>query len=262
MSRRDVIYFVHEHYLPDRIIVSAAGNLIHEDFVAQVRDAYWRLIGQSRQIERTPPEYRSGLTLEYMPVSQSYFSMGIRARSYTDPDRYYMHILNNILGGGISSRLFRRLREEHGIVYHINSEYHAYRDDGMLVVEGCTAPEKILTVLEMIYDEIGRLTTAEPIGEEELWKAKMHIRGQHLISGESTNIRMNRLAVQELYFGRHLLEEDIITAIDTVDIRKLQLFAEEFLHEALDQAAIAVVGPEITVELKSSIIDRLNLCSH
>ena len=245
LTREDVIYFVHEHYLPDRIIVAAAGNLNHADFVAQVRDAYWRLIGQSRPATGKSPKYQPGLTLEHMPVSQSYFTLGIRACPYGDPDRYNMHFLNNILGGGISSRLYRRLREKHGIVYHINSEYHAYRDDGMLIVEGSTAPESTQQVLEMVFDEIWKLGSAkDPINEEELWKTKMHIRGQHLISGESTNTRMNRLAVQEFYFGRCLPDEEILTAIDSVDIGKLQDLADKVLPKALSQVAITIVGPE------------------
>ncbi len=245
LTREDVIYFVHEHYLPDRIIVAAAGNLNHADFVAQVRDAYWRLIGQSRPATGKSPKYQPGLNLEHMPVSQSYFTLGIRACPYGDPDRYNMHFLNNILGGGISSRLYRRLREKHGIVYHINSEYHAYRDDGMLIVEGSTAPESTQQVLEMVFDEIWKLGSAkDPINEEELWKTKMHIRGQHLISGESTNTRMNRLAVQEFYFGRCLPDEEILTAIDSVDIGKLQDLADKVLPKALSQVAITIVGPE------------------
>ena len=84
----------------------------------------------------------------------------------------------------------------------------------------------------------------DPINEEELWKTKMHIRGRHLISGESTNTRMNRLAVQEFYFGRCLPDEEILTAIDSVDIGKLQDLADKVLPKALSQVAIAIVGPE------------------
>ncbi len=259
MAREDVIYFVHEHYLPDRMIVAAAGNLDHEDFVAQVRDAYWRLIGQSQPIARKTPRYRSEMRLAHMPVSQAYFSLGIRVCPYTDPDRYGLHILNNILGGGISSRLFRRLREKHGIVYHINSEYHAYRDDGMLVIEGSTAPEKILQVLDMVFDEFWKLISAEdPLNEEEIWKAKMHIRGQHLISGESTNTRMSRLAVQELYFGRQLSDDEILTEIEKVNSLNLQSLTDNVLPDAMRQAAIAIVGPEADDRFRSLAIERLS----
>jgi len=258
LTREDVIYFVHEHYLPDRIIVAAAGNVDHDDFVAQVRDAFWRMMGQSQPATRSVPVYQSGVTVEHAPVSQVYFSLGIRLCPYADPDRYGFHLLNNILGGGISSRLFRRVREERGLVYYISSEYHAYCEDGMLVVEGCTAPGNILQVLDIVCNELWKLISAkEPVDEEELWKAKMHIRGQHLISGENTNTRMNRLATQELYFGRNIPDEEILAEIDAIGVKKLQSLADEVLRNALSQATIAVVGPEAPDHYQISSIKKL-----
>ena len=258
MTREDVIYYVHEHYTPDRIIVAAAGNVDHEDFVAQVRDAFWRMMGKNLPVAKATPVFHSGVVLENMPVSQVYFSLGIRAYPYADPGRYGMHVLSNILGGGISSRLFRRVRESRGLVYHIGSEYHAYRDDGMLVVEGCAAPDNILQVLELVMDELWKLISAEePINEEELWKAKMHIRGQHLISGENTNTCMNRLASQELYFGRHIPDEDILGQIDQVQFQNLQCLADDILYEGFNQMAVAVVGPEDPDRYQFSSIQNL-----
>jgi predicted Zn-dependent peptidase len=258
LTREDVIYFVNEHYLPNRIIVSAAGNINHDDFVAHVRDAFWRMMGRNQPEAHSIPNYQSGVTVEHVPVSQVYFALGLRLRPYADPDRYGFHLLNNILGGGISSRLFRRVREKCGLVYHISSEYHAYCDDGMLVIEGCTAPENTQQVLHMILDELSKLISAkEPVDEEELWKAKMHIRGQHLISGENTNVRMNRLAAQEFYFQRHIPDEEILTEIDSIHVQKLQSLADEVLREALSKATVAVVGPEANNHYQVSSIKKL-----
>ena len=258
LTRDDVIYFVNEHYLPNRIIVSAAGNINHDDFVAHVRDAFWRMMGRNQPEAQSIPNYQSGVIVEHVPVSQVYFALGLRLRPYADPDRYGFHLINNILGGGISSRLFRRVREKCGLVYHISSEYHAYCDDGMLVVEGCTAPENTQQVLHMVLDELSKLISAkEPVDEEELWKAKMHIRGQHLISGENTNVRMNRLATQEFYFQRHIPDEEILTEIDSIQVQKLQSLADEILREALSQATVAVVGPEAHNHYQVSSIKKL-----
>ena len=258
LTREDVIYFVYEHYLPDRLIVAAAGNVDHRDFVAQVRDAFWRMIGKSQPATAAMPVYRAGVTLVPMPVSLTYFSLGIRACPYAHPDRYKLHVLNNILGGGISSRLHRRLRENRGLVYHIGSEYHAYRNDGMLVIEGSTTPENIQSAISLVVDEIRKLTSAdEPITEEELWKAKMHIRGQHLISGENTNTRMSRLAVQELYFGRQFPDDEILAEIDAIHVEKLHSLANEVLADALSRSAIAVVGPEAPNLYQKSTIEGL-----
>src|SRR5262249_31029249 len=152
---------------------------------------------------------------------------------------------DNVLGGGLSSRLFRAIREERGLVYDIGSEYHAYRDDGLLVIRGSTAPEHLLQVLGLTFVELGRLATWEcPVEEEELWKAKMHLSGQHVLGAENTHTRMSRLATQEFYFGQYLPAGEILAALEAVDGRALRRLAEESLVEALAQASVVVVGPE------------------
>ena len=258
VTREDIIYFVHEHYLPDRLIIAAAGNVEHEDFVAQVRDALWRMLGQSEPTVSARPEYQAGVTLEHMPVSQAYFSLGIRAYPYAHPDRYGLHVLNNVLGGGISSRLFRRIREERGLVYDISSEYHAYRDDGLLVIEGSTPPKYLIPVLGLTLVELWKLASAdEPVDEEELWKAKMQIRGQHLIASENAHTRMSRLATQELYFGRQIPSDEILAQIEALDGQILQRLANEALVDALRQVTIAVVGPKVPQHYSASSIEEL-----
>ena len=258
LTREDIIYFVHKHYLPNRIIIAAAGNLEHSDFVAQVRDFFWSIMGVSKPTDNGLPTYHSGVTIEHSSVSQAYFSLGVRAFPYAHPDRYGLHLLNAILGGGISSRLYRRMREERGLVYEIASQYHAYEDDGVLVIEGSTTPEYLMQVLGLTLVELWKLSTLdEPADEEELWKTKMQIRGQNMISGEITSTRMSQLATQELYFGRHITANEIIGEIDAVDNRMLKRMAKESLIESLKQAAVAVVGPSAPEYYSVSSIENL-----
>jgi predicted Zn-dependent peptidase len=260
-----VIYFVHRHYLPDRLIIAAAGNVEHQDFVAQVRDAFWRMLGQSHadanpgeSAVSTRPRHQAGVAVEHRPVSQAYFSLGFRTYPYAHPHRYALHVLNSVLGGGISSRLFRRIREERGLVYHITSEYHAYRDDGMWIVEGSTSPEYLMPVLGLTLAELGKLITAdEPIDDEELWKAKMQIRGQHLIAAEDAHTRMSRLITQEFYFGRYIPSDEILAQIEAVDGQMLQSLADEALVDALRQVTIAIVGPEAPQHYSVSSLEAL-----
>jgi predicted Zn-dependent peptidase len=258
LMREDVIYFFHERYLPNRMTIAAAGNVEHEDFVAQVRDAFWRMLGEAPAPTHVAPTHRDGVVVEPMPVSQAYFSMGIPVYPYAHPDRYGLHVLNNVLGGGISSRIFRRIRDERGMVFDIGSEYHAYRDAGMLVVEGSTAPEYLISVLALTLVEMWKLFTGdEPIGEEELWKAHMQIRGQHLIAAESTHTCMSRLTTQMFYFGHHIPSGEILDEIEAVDHTMLQRMAEETLVDALRQVTVAVVGPEAPEAYSRSAIEEL-----
>ena len=268
LTREDVIYFVHEQYLPERMIIAAAGNVEHDDFVSQARDAFWRMLGQYdpaltflpfwRRVKGDRPIFKSGIALEHMPVSQVYFSLGLRAHPYAHPDRYALHVISSLLGGGISSRLFRRIREERGLVYDINSEYHAYADDGLLLVEGSTAPEYIMQVLGLTLNELWKLLTGEdPIDEEELLKATMHIRGQHMIASENTNTRMSRLATQELYFGRYIPGEEVLKKIEAVDTRLLERIGNEALTGMPEQMTIAVIGPETPEHYNTTAIEEI-----
>lgn len=257
-TREDLIYFMHQHYVPDRVIIAAAGQVEHQDFVAQVRDMFWRMLGTSERTTLKPPEFRAGLTIEPMSVSQAYFSLGIPVYPYAHPHRYGMHVLNNILGGGISSRLFRAIREERGLVYNISSEYHAYRDSGMWVIEGSTTPEYLAPVLGLTLVELWTLVSGEkPVDKEELWKAKMQIRGQHMLASEETYTRMSRLATQALYLGRYICPNEILEKIEAVDGEALQHLAEESLIAALPQLAAAVVAPEAPEHYTYSSIEEL-----
>lgn len=257
LTRDDVVNFFRSNYLADRICIAAAGNVEHEDFVAQAEDAFWRMDGKSlpRKIEKT--KFNPGITIEHLPLSQVYFSIGIRAFSYAHRQRYNVHVANKILGGGISSRLFRRIREERGLVYDISSEYHAYRADGLIVVEASTSPDYFMDVITLTLTEIYNMFSGrQPIDDDELWKAKMQIRGQHLISSESSHTQMSRLATQELYFSNHISSEEILKAIDEITAETVKKVLDT-LRPTLSNTAISVVGPNAPDHYDESTLDSL-----
>jgi predicted Zn-dependent peptidase len=245
LTRDDIVNFVDAHYLPQRLIAAAAGNIEHHDFVAQVQDAFWPMLGDPKPSWRRPLEYQSGVAVAHMPVSQAYFSIGLKAHPFAHPDRYGLHIFNKILGDGISSRLFRRIREDQGLVYEIGSHYHAYRDGGLLVIEGSTKPEYFQHVLAQTLDALSQLVIGhDPVQSEELVRAKNQIKGQHLIASEDTNTRMSRLATQELYFGHYISMEDILAQIEKIDVQYLKDITQKSLTQNLDKISVAVVGPK------------------
>ena len=243
LTREDAIYFIHRVFMPNRMILAAAGPIEHEDFVAQARDAFWRLEGHVDWPEPGPAKHRGGLVIAHRELSQVYFSLALPAPSFVHPGRYAFHVLDRVLGGGISSRLFRHVREEAGLVYDIGTDYHAYRDGGMLVVEGSTAPEHLVEVLGKTLEIIGDLVCGNvPIDEDEFLRAKAQLRAQQLI-GSSTYTSMSRLATQELYFGRSLGGE-VLDGIEAVQLEDVQGIAEEFFDVANGSPTLAVVGPE------------------
>ena len=262
----DVRGFVRRHYTPDRIIIAAAGNVEHESLVEQIRDGFWRLSGShpARRAQRS--RFRSGVMLDQSPVSQAYFAIGLEAPAYCAADRYRLFLLNSVLGGGMSSRLFRKLREERGLVYGISSELHAYRNAGAWVIEGSTAPEHLAAVVALAILELQQLATFEvPIDEEELWTAKMQVRGQHLLSADNAHTRMSRLATQELYFGRQIPESEILAAIEAVSVVDLWQTCRMRLLPAVDQLALSVTGPEASdcysQESLEELLGEFSLCA-
>jgi predicted Zn-dependent peptidase len=245
LTRDDVVNFVDTHYLPQRLIIAAAGNIEHHDFVAQVQDAFWPMLGNPKPACGRPLEYHSGVAVAHMPVTQAYFSIGLKAHPFAHPDRYGLHIFNKILGDGISSRLFRRIREDQGLVYEIGSHYHAYRDGGLMVIDGSTKPECFQRVLAQTLDVLSQLVIGhDPVQSEELVRAKNQIKGQHLIASEDTNTRMSRLATQELYFGQYISMEDIVAQIEKIDVQYLKDITQKSLIQNLDKISVAVVGPK------------------
>jgi predicted Zn-dependent peptidase len=254
LDREAVLDFFNRHYRADRLIISAAGNVEHEDFVAQVWDALWSLPGSSPQSQTGTPEFTAAVTLRCRKSAHVYFSLGASALPYAHPNRYAVYVLNNLLGGAMSSRLYQQVRNEHGLVYDIASEYHPYRDAGMLVVEGFTTPENLLPVVQMTMSEIIDLVSNE-VSEEELWRAKERLRSEILLNAEGSSIRMSQLATQEYYFGRHLTTEEIVEGVRAVTAETVLAVANEMFQPG--RLALAGVGSFSDIEQTQIQIEEL-----
>ena len=244
-TREDAIYFLQRHYTPDRIIIAAAGHLDHDDFAAQTRDAFWRLLGQHSLTPGQVPVFHPGLTTEHLNSSQTYFCLVLPAPAYTAPERYALHVLNRILGGGISSRLASELRDEAGLACDVHSEYHAYRDAGMLSVEGSACAGQLSETISAVLKTMSSLFRGErPVDIAELWRAKMHLRVQHVSSSEDTHTRMCRLGTQELYFGAHLDARQVLGHIEEVHGLAANAIANG-LYQPLSRAHLVAAGPNL-----------------
>ena len=240
ITREDILLFLREEYLPDRLIIAAAGAIDHESFVDQVRDGFWHMLGTSTATGNATVEYDPVVSIDTFSGSQSYFGLAIPTVHYQHSKRYEVHALTTILGGGLSSRLYRTLREERGIAYYIQATYHAYRDIGLLWIEGVVPPDELLTALTLIQSELHDLAS-HSVDEEELWKTKMQLRGQFELSGDSTYTRMSRLATQELYFKQPLGDDEVLNAIDKLESASVQEIAQRFLRT---EPSCVVLGPK------------------
>lgn len=246
LQRQDVVDFFTQNYQPRRLIIAAAGNLNHQDVVTNISDAFWNMADDGKTDTSIPPPiFHGGITVECKGVSHVYFSIGIKAAPYSSSERYLIHLLTTILGGGLSSRLFRKLRQESGMVYEINSEYQAYKDDGVIVIEGATTPELLQPVLSLIFLELHGIALGMlPVDTEELWIAKMQLKGRHLISQENSHTSMSSLATQTYYFGRYISSDEICANIEEIGIDQLNHVSAKLLQDGLKNPAISIVGPQ------------------
>jgi predicted Zn-dependent peptidase len=244
LNRSDVIQFVSRQYTPDRLIVAAAGGIEHEEVVEQVQDAFWTLRGQSTPRSNTPPEIKGGVSIHTMPTAQCSFSVAIPTPPFADENRYTLHVMNNLIGGGMSSRLYQTLRETHGLVYSVQSSVLSYRRGGALIISGATSADQLIQGVTLVLMQLMSLAMWEsPIDEEELWKSKMQVRSQSRLATDMISNRVSRIATQEFHLNTRIDDEKILEDIDSVTIEDLQKLAFEVLLNGMKHLSIAVVGP-------------------
>lgn len=256
LNRTNVIDFITKHYTPDRIIVAAAGAVEHDSFVEQTEDAFWTLRGLSPEPNAPPVKSKGGVSLSRMETTQCTFSVAIPVPGITDNDRYALHVICSILGGGLSSRLYRNLREQNGLVYAIQSNILAYRRAGALVIEGVTSPEKLIESIQLIMFELTSLAVwQQPIDKEELWKSRMQIKGQSQLAVDVIPNRVARLATQCFNFGHRIDDQVMMQNIDQLTTQRLQDVTTGIILDGLSKLTIAVAGP---IEVDGAVYDELN----
>ena len=257
-TRDTLMAFFKKHYSADKIIVTAAGNVDHENFVAQTRDSFWQLPKVEKPIEvvtTNPPKTTLGtVIIKPRDLQQVYFSMAWPAPSYTDAERYGWHVFTSLFGGGVTSRLYRHLREELGIVYHADAQYHAYRDAGTLVVEGATPPETLVPAIASTIIELLKMIE-ESISPDEHHRTVQSLISQHLISGDSAYVRMSRLALQELYFKGALESERVIKGLKLQSLEAIQEIAQKVCELGIPTISLVGSIDEMLIENLRSMLN-------
>ena len=222
------------------MIFSAAGHLDHDHFVASVTDKFSALSAGAAVAEEQAPEPSARILLRHKKaLEQVQICLGVPAPPITDESRYATLILNTVLGGGMSSRLFQTIREERGLAYSIYSDLSPYRDTGNLCVYAGTSSNKALEAIDLILAEF-RSLKREPIADEELTRAKDQVKGNILLGLESSNARMANLARQEMYFQQFYSAAEVIARIEEVTADHVQAMAERLFQP--ESIAVTLLG--------------------
>jgi predicted Zn-dependent peptidase len=239
-------------FAPDHLVVTAAGNVAHEQVLDLVTREFGRLQPSGQHAPHIAPRTEAPIHLEKKrDLEQVHLCVGVPSVPLGHEDRFGIAVLNNLLGGGMSSRLFQNIREKRGLAYAVFSEITPYSDAGMLTVYAGSAKETVGQVLDLIVSEFRDLKKSL-VTEEELTRSKNHLKGSLMLSLESTSARMSNLARQELYFRRFYSLDEILDSIEAVTREQLQALARQYFRA--EDTAVTVLG-----NLNGFSLDRARL---
>ena len=241
LGRETILTHFGEEYCPARITIAAAGRLEH----GQLADLFGKAFVDFRRTcaardGAAPPDLTPRVEVVEKPLEQVHFVLGGPGFQQAAPERYALYLLNTIVGGSMSSRLFQEVRERQGLVYSIYSGNAAFRDCGLFYVYAGTEPANFPKVLQLVVQELRKLKRGG-VTADELGRAKDHLKGSLMLSLESTSSRMTRLAKQELYFGQSFSLDQILGAIDAVTLEDMQSVVARLLDAA--PLSLVALGP-------------------
>jgi len=239
ISVDDVRGFFERHYRPGNMVISVAGDCEHDEVARAIEERFTGNPGGSAPERHAPGAPVEPLVVLTRPTEQAHLTLGVRCVSRFDEDRWAYSVLNHVLGGGMSSRLFQKVREQRGLAYSIGSERLAYEDAGSLVVVAGTAPDHLDEVLSIVGAEL-ELLASEGITQRELAVAKGNLRAEALIACEDSGARMSRIGAGLLLHGEVKTVDEILAKIDEVDLDDARRVARQLMEEP---RTLAVVGP-------------------
>src|SRR6202041_2522723 len=238
---RDAVLETYAHrFAPGNIIVAAAGHLNHDEFVDLVVKHFEHLKPAQNGFHSSAPKIVPRIVLRNKKaLEQVQLCIGVPAYPIAHEKRHAGYILNTLLGGGMSSRLFQNIRERQGLAYAIYSDLNPYRDTGCLSVYAGTSRASAGKVVQSIVSEFRKLKS-ENVPEEELRRSKDQLKGSLMLSLESSTARMSSLARQEMYFDRFYSMDELIEKIESVTAEEIRQLANEFFMT--ESIAVTVLG--------------------
>ncbi len=233
-------HFFHRLYQPERIVIAAAGHIAHDRLVDLVGPAFASVQSGNGFPERLPPPGRSLVDVRPRDLEQVHICLAAPGLAVVDPRRYGFSLINTILGGNMSSRLFQEVREKRGLAYAVYSFTSAHVDTGMFGVYLAVSPGQVLEAVDLVAREIRKLTR-RPVDPAELQGAVEYSKGSLLLASESADNQMVRIAQNEIHFGADIPLETVIQKIESVGREDLLQLAEDMFRP--DRMVLTLLGP-------------------
>lgn len=245
---RDLILdYMHRYYTPERIIIAAAGSVEHDYLVEAFKPLFSALENGSPVQSKVHPFLKPGIFFHEKDIEQVHLCMGVRAPELTSEDRLAGALLNTLLGGNMSSRLFQEIREKRGLAYAVYSFINAYLDTGLLGVYLATEPRRLNEALGVLHREVGRILDGD-MGEDDITMMREHLIGGILLGSESVDTRMMRMAKNEYVYDRYISYDELIENLGKVGLDDVIRVARQCFQDGT--VSLVTLGP-----LKESDVD-------
>lgn len=251
-GRSDLSGFVSENYGPGQMIVAAAGSIDHDRLVKLAEKAFGHLAPIS-QAPRQDAVWQGGEVRQVKQLEQAHFTLALEGPGYLSPDFYAAQIFSAALGGGMSSRLFQKIREERGLCYTIFAQSGFHDDTGMMAIYAGTGAEDIADLANITIDEIKR--AAEDMAEVEIARAKAQLRAGLLMGLESPSSQAERIARVLAIWGRVMDPAEVAELVSAVTLADVKKYAEGLISQA--RPALALYGPVETAPTRDALAERL-----
>jgi predicted Zn-dependent peptidase len=231
--------FFHRFYHPERIVVAVCGNVDHQRLLELVAPTFGSIVSDQNLPERHAPEISPGMRIHFRELEQVHVCLSTPGLSITDPRRFALSLLNSLLGGNMSSRLFQEIRERRGLAYSVYSYIGSHVDSGMFGIYAGIHPDNVQQTIELIVQEMNAICQT-PIKAAELQDAKEFTKGNLILATESVDNQMVRLAQNEIHFNEYIPLESVIEHIEAVTAEEIQELARTlFISE---QSGVTLLG--------------------
>ena len=240
VQRDEVVEYWRDRYSPSNLVVAAAGHVDHDQLVEGVARRVDVDAGRRTLRGGAKPKSTSGINVYRRPTEQAHIVTGVEGLHRAHDDRHALTVLDTLLGGGMSSRLFQEIREKRGLAYSVYSYRSLFADTGAFSIYAGTTPQNAQTVMDLVRDEVQSIT-ADGVTEAEFERAKGHVKGSIVLSSEDPGSRMSRLGKQQITTGEILSVDDLIARYDAIEMPDVTRVADQVLAGGNFQ--VTVVGP-------------------
>jgi predicted Zn-dependent peptidase len=251
IERETILKYINKFYVPERILIAGAGNVDHQSMVSYFEPLFSQLEAGISNPRNDIPRSNASVSVKYKDLEQVHICLGGEAPSQTSDRRFACVILNTILGGNMSSRLFQEIRENRGLAYSVYSFLSSYIDAGLLGVYVATDPQNVNPVLEAIKNEIKKICKGE-ISKSDLVAAVNHLIGGIYLSSESADNRMMRIAKNEFVFQKYVSYEELVSKLQQVTVDEVVEVASDIFQDGT--VSLSTLGP-----IKEDDLDTSNL---